>query len=165
MTKHALLPEFDHEMATTRALLDRVPDDALGWKPHEKSRTLGELAGHLARLPSWAARITGGDRADLETARAEATPAPPANRTELLQWFDDTCAAARTAIDELPDEGWRQPWTLRKEGRVMFTMPRQSVIRTFVLSHLIHHRGQLSVYLRLREVPLPPIYGPTADQD
>ena len=158
----ALLPEFDHEMATTRRLLERVPAGRLAWKPHVKSMSLGQLAAHLAGVPGWVAVIINQDSFD---AGGEHAPQPePASPSEILALFDKNVAAARNALASRTDAEYMAPWTFKQNGREMFTMPKVSVVRSFLLNHSIHHRGQLSVYLRLHDVPLPPIYGPTADE-
>ena len=161
--KDGILPEFDHEMGATRKLLERVPAADFGWKPHDKSFPLGHLAAHIANLPTWVGITMDGrelDTADIGDAR----PQPPASTAELLQRFDENVKKARAKIDEQTDPAFFAPWSLKNSGQVMFTMPKVSVLRTFVMNHLIHHRGQLTVYLRLRNVPLPSIYGPTADE-
>lgn len=159
----ALLPEFDHEMATTRRLLERVPEDKFAWKPHEKSMTLGALAGHLANLPYWCSATLDVTELDLDTY-VDQRPKLPISRVALLEEFDQKVATARTKLTEATDASFSARWTLKKGDQVMFTMPRISAIRGFVMNHSIHHRGQLSVYLRLNDVPLPPMYGPTADE-
>ena len=160
----ALLPEFDHEMGTTRRLLERVPEQDLAWQPHEKSMTLGRLAGHLANIPTWSGPILDQSVFDLPDAADDPRPGPPTSRAALLREFDAKAAAARASIARRTDQELTAPWTLRKDGREIFTMPRVSALRSFVMNHSIHHRGQLSVYLRLRNVPLPSMYGPTADE-
>jgi uncharacterized damage-inducible protein DinB len=160
----ALLPEFDHEIATTRRLLERVPEDQFGWKPHDRSMTLGQLAGHIAAIPRWCTMTLATEVLDLEALGDEARPKPPASRAALLQEFDSRAREARAALAGAVDPAMLAPWTLRQGQQEFFTMPRASAIRTFVMNHLIHHRGQLSVYLRLRDVPLPAIYGPSADE-
>ncbi len=157
----ALLPEYDHEMATTRRLLERVPADRLPWKPHDKSMSLAELATHLANIPYWCTATLQDTSLDLETL---GRPAPAESTTELLQGFDTRVSAARQRLAATTDPELLVPWTLKSGDQEFFTMPRISVLRTFVLNHLIHHRGQLSVYLRLNDVAVPPIYGPTADE-
>ena len=158
--KDALLPEYDHETGTTRRLLERVPDDRLAWKPHEKSMTLGGLATHLSNLPQWGGIILANTSFDLAGA-------PPnverTSRADILQAFDSSTGAARAALDKSDGE-FTAPWTLKRAGHEMFTMPRIAAFRTFVLNHIIHHRAQLGVYLRMQDVPLPPLYGPTADE-
>jgi uncharacterized damage-inducible protein DinB len=162
--KDSLLPEFDHEMATTRRLLDRVPEAEFAWRPHEKSMALGQLAGHIANLPHWCSATLGSTVFDLDSLPVDARPHLPASRAALIEEFDAKVSAARTLLAATTDGEFLTPWTLRKSGQEMFTLPRISAIRSFVMNHLIHHRGQLTVYLRLKGVPLPPIYGPTADE-
>ncbi len=160
-----LLPEFDQEMANTRRSLERVPDEKLGWKPHEKSGTMGWLATHLANLPSWAALTIAQDSLDLAPGGVQAVPAPPAkSRKELLETFDKNVAQARAAIAGAGDEHLLKPWTLLKAGVTVLQMPRIAVLRSFVMNHSIHHRAQLGVYLRLNNLPVPSIYGPSADE-
>jgi uncharacterized damage-inducible protein DinB len=162
--KEALLPEFDHEMGTTRRLLERVPQAHFGWKPHERSYTLGQLAGHIANIPHWLDAISGSGSFDVAAAPTEARPQPPTSVESLLNTFDTNVKNARAAIEALGDSALTAPWTLKNGDHEIFTMPKTAVLRSFVMNHLIHHRGQLSVYLRLRDVPLPSIYGPTADE-
>jgi uncharacterized damage-inducible protein DinB len=162
--KDGLLPEYDHEMATTRRLLERVPEQDFAWKPHEKSMTLGQLAGHIANLPYWCSATIGTPVLDLAGIGDQARPEPPVSTAEMLREFDSRVAAARTALAGCGDGEMLAPWTLKNGGQEIFTLPRVAAIRSFVMNHLIHHRGQLSVYLRLRNVPLPSIYGPTADE-
>jgi len=160
-----LLPEYDQEMATTRKLLDRLPDADLTWKPHEKSMALGRLATHLAELPGMIPRILSQDFHDLAPAGAPAyQPKTLGSHQEIVDLFDANVAAGRALLEGAEDEAMKQPWSLRKGDRVAFTLPRIAAIRALILSHSIHHRGQLSVYLRLRDVPLPSIYGPSADE-
>lgn len=158
--KDALLPEFDQEMKTTRALLERVPLDKSAFKPHAKSTALGALASHIANLAGFGEMIVR----DTERNFATWVPLPDAANTgELLERFDANAAKSRAAIAALEDKDIGTPWTLRAGDHVIFTLPRAAVLRTLLMNHIIHHRGQLSVYLRLNEVPLPSIYGPTAD--
>jgi uncharacterized damage-inducible protein DinB len=159
--KDALLAEYDHEMGTTRRLLDRIPDDKLAWKPHEKSRALGELASHLGNIPNWASLILNASSFDLAEAPPDA--APKTTRADILALFDDSTKKTRELMDK-SDADYTAPWSLKRGGQDMFSMPRIAAFRSFVLNHTIHHRGQLSVYLRLNEIPVPPIYGPTADE-
>jgi uncharacterized damage-inducible protein DinB len=162
--KDGLLPEFDHEMGTTRRLLERVPEASLAWTPHEKSYPLGHLAAHIANIPNWVGIAMDGSMLDVAEAGDSIRPKPPTSVTELLGRFDDNVKKARAKIDEQTDPAFFAPWTLKNGDQLMFTMPKVSVLRSFVMNHLIHHRGQLSVYLRLLNVPLPSIYGPTADE-
>ena len=159
--KDGLLMEFDHEMATTRKLLDRIPDDKLTWKPHEKSMTLGGLGTHLGNIPNWAGTI-------LNEASFDLAGAPPnlqalTSRAAIVDAFDQAARKTRAAMDKTDGE-YLSPWALKRGGQEMFSMPRVAAFRTFVLYHIVHHRGQLSVYLRLNNIPVPPIYGPTADE-
>ena len=157
----ALLPEFDHEMTMTRKLLERVPDDRLAWKPHSKSMSVGGLATHLSNLPWWGEVTLNQPEFDLASspAQSEAT-----SRAQVLETFDRNVAATRAALVGKSDAELMAPWALKKDGHTIFQMPKASVWRSFVISHLVHHRGQLSVYLRLHDVPVPSIYGPSADE-
>jgi uncharacterized damage-inducible protein DinB len=157
----ALLPEFDHEMATTRRVLERVPEGKSDWKPHDKSMTLGQLATHVATIPHWGESICGQDSFDVTSA----PPTPEVkSRQQLLAVFDQAAAAARKAISGASDEQLMKPWSLKAGDQTIFSMPRIAVLRSFIMNHGIHHRGQLSVYLRLNDVPVPSIYGPSADE-
>jgi len=157
----ALLPEFDHEMQTTRRTLERVPEDKLAWKPHQKSMTMGGLATHLATITHWVDAVVGMDSFDVSTA----PPTPELkSRQELLSAFDENVARARKTISATGDAAMMKPWSLIAGGKTMFSLPRIGVLRSFVLNHIIHHRGQLSVYLRLNDVSVPSIYGPSADE-
>jgi len=160
----SLLPEFDHEMKTTRSLLQLVPGKEAEWKPHAKSSALGALATHLANLPRWVLLTMTQTELDLNPPGAE-RPVPPRfeSTSKALQTFDDLVRDARAAIEGATDEELMVPWTLKSGGRQILSMPRLAILRSFVMNHLIHHRGQLSVYLRMKDVPLPSIYGPTAD--
>jgi uncharacterized damage-inducible protein DinB len=161
----ALLPEFDHEMANTRKTLERVPDGKFGWKPHEKSMPMGNLAIHLATLPGWTVQTLTQDSLDLAPPGGEPFKLPEAKSTkEVVEMFDENVAAARAAIAEASDEEMMKPWSLLMTGKTIFTLPRAAVLRGFVMNHSIHHRAQLGVYLRLNEVPVPSIYGPSADE-
>ena len=161
--KDGLLPEFDHEMGVTRKLLQRVPDADLGWKPHEKSFSLGSLAAHLAQIPHWSAAILDQSSYDLDTPAPDDRQ-PPTRGADVVAAFDRSVAAARARLDGKSDGELMAPWTLKKGGHDMFTLPAVAAFKSFVVNHSIHHRGQLSVYLRLRNVPLPAIYGPSADE-
>jgi uncharacterized damage-inducible protein DinB len=160
-----LLPEFDHEMATTRKVLERIPEDKFGWKPHEKSMTLDGLATHLANIPSWTKNTFEVDELDIAPPGAPPYRLEPAkSRAEVLDAFDKNVAEARAAIEGATDENWQGKWSLLMTGKTIFTLPRPAVWRGFIMSHSIHHRAQLAVYLRLLDVPVPSIYGPSADE-
>jgi uncharacterized damage-inducible protein DinB len=160
----SLLPEFDHEMANTRKTLERVPDDKFDWKPHEKSSPMGSLAGHLANLPSWGSLTIGSDSFDLAPGgEAVKTPALSSGK-DVLVTFDDNVAKTRSAIAGASDQELFKPWTLMSNGNTILTMPKIAVLRSFVMNHMIHHRAQLGVYLRLNDIPVPSIYGPSADE-
>jgi len=162
--KDTLLPEFDMEMDSTRKTLERVPADKFGWKPHEKSGTLGWMAGHVANLPIWAVMTMKQDSLDLAPAEGAAPVMPkPSNTNELLEIFDRNRADARAALAAADDAAYAKPWALLMGGKELFREPRASVLRRMVMNHLIHHRGQLTMYLRLLDVPVPGLYGPSAD--
>ncbi len=160
----ALLPEFDHEMANTRKSLDRVPDDKFGWKPHEKSPTLGWLASHLANIPHWAGVAIDQESFDMAPGGTSLKTPVASSRKEVLEMFDQNVAAARQAIAGAGDAELMKPWSLLKAGQTVMTLPRIAVLRGFVMNHSIHHRAQLGVYLRLNNIPVPAIYGPSADE-
>ena len=163
--RDALLPEFDHELATTRRLLERVPEAEFGWAPHPRSMTLGQLAGHVANIPFWCSATMNAASYDVAASNDKAARLEtPSSRETLLKEFDAKVAAARASLAKATDAEMSAPWTLRNGADEIFTLPRIAALRSFVMNHLIHHRGQLSVYLRLKDVPLPPIYGPTADE-
>ncbi len=160
-----LLAEFDQEMANTRKTLQRVPADKLAWKPHEKSGTMGWLAAHVAFLPLWGETTLRELQFDVGTpANQELFSKASRSVEEILKLFDQHAASARAAIAATPDQEWFKPWSLLKNGQVLFTFPRIAVYRGMVMNHLVHHRGQLTVYLRLNNVPVPPLYGPSADE-
>jgi uncharacterized damage-inducible protein DinB len=159
--RDGLLAEYDHEVATTRRLLERLPDDKLNWKPHAKSMSLGGLATHLGNIPNWSSAILNQLHFDLASTPTHIEALT--TRAEILSFFDDSTRQARASMDKTDPE-YQALWALKRSGQDMFSMPRVAAFRTFVLYHLVHHRGQLSVYLRLNDVPVPPIYGPTADE-
>jgi len=161
----ALLPEFDHEMKNTRKVLERVPEGKPDYRPHLKSMTMGRLAAHVAEIPHWAGVALTTESLDVNPpGEAPATPSVMTSREELLRRFDKIVAEARAAIAGASDAELAKPWTLLAGGRTVLTMPKAAVLRSFVLSHLIHHRAQLGVYLRLNDVAVPSIYGPSADE-
>lgn len=161
----ALLPEYDHEMATTRRLLERVPEDNPDWRPHAKSFPISALALHVAEMPVWATTTLQNTELDMSPADGGGYKRPAwESRAALLKFFDDNVATARAQIAKTSDAEFMVGWTLKNAGQALFTMPRVAVVRTWVMNHTLHHRGQLSVYLRLLDVPVPSIYGPSADE-
>lgn len=161
----SLLPEFDHEMATTRRVLERVPEDRPDFRPHPKSMPLARLAGHVAEIPWWAEMSLGQPEFDMQPPGA---PKPEAatmtSRAAMLATFDQKVQVARTLLASTSDAAMQELWSLKHGGQTVMAMPRIAVVRSFVLNHLIHHRAQLAVYLRLNDVPVPSIYGPSADE-
>ena len=156
-----ILMEMSQEAATTRRLLERVPAQHLAWKPHVKSMTMGRLATHIAEIPGWVSTIL--DKDGFDVGASNYTPQTAGSVAEVLEMFDRSIAAAEAAIRRQTMDRLSATWRITKQGQLMVEMPRMGVIRSLLLNHLIHHRGQLSVYLRLKDVPLPSIYGPTAD--
>jgi len=157
----SLLPEFDHEMAVTRKVLERVPEDKFEWTPHPKSMSMVALATHVATIPSWGLPTLTETELDLggQNQNTAAT-----SRADLLSRFDRNVAGTRAALVGKTDAEMMTIWSLKNNGQKLFTMPRASVWRGFVLNHLVHHRAQLGVYLRLNDVPVPAMYGPSADE-
>ena len=157
-----MVEELSQEAIVTRKMLERLPEDQLGWKPHDKSMTLGELASHIADNPGWAVPILQQEELNIDMA----SYVPPNFPTvaEILDTFDRQVAAAVAAMQEAEDASLLANWRLLVNGEPAFELPRIGVIRGMVLNHGVHHRGQLSVYLRLLNVPLPSVYGPTADE-
>jgi uncharacterized damage-inducible protein DinB len=161
----ALLPEFDQEMANTRKVLERLPDDKFNWKPHPKSNTIGWNANHVADIPNWLVMVISRPSLDIAPPDGPKYDFPTvASRKAILDVFDRNVSAARKAITEVKDEVMDQPWTLLQAGQEIFTMPRSAMVRGFVLNHLIHHRAHLCVYLRLNDIPVPGMYGPSGDE-
>ncbi len=161
----ALLPEFDQEAAGVRRTLERVPADKFEWRPHEKSMTMIGLAGHVANLPQWAKLTMEADELDTAPGGEPMPPPPtPASVDELVATFDRHAAEARAALAAASDADFMKPWSLLRNGTVLMTLPKAAVIRSFVMNHLVHHRAQLGVYLRMNDVPVPSIYGPSADE-
>jgi uncharacterized damage-inducible protein DinB len=161
----AMLLEFDREMANTRKILERVPDDKLDWKPHVKSMTMRQLALHLALFPGWAVETFEKDSVDVAPPGAPPYQPPVVNsRKEILEIFDRDLPKARAALAKASDADLSKVWTLLRAGKTIFSLPRSGVLRSMVMNHMIHHRAQLGVYLRLNDIPLPAIYGPSADE-
>jgi uncharacterized damage-inducible protein DinB len=157
-----LIPEFDNEMKITRRALERIPDEKFDWKPHEKSMSMGKLAGHIAELPGFASGIIRTEAINFD--KGDYKPAVVTNRAEVLALFDKESANAREAIVGATDDHLRQPWSLIYQEKKLFEAPRVAALRGMMMNHLIHHRGQLTVYLRLNGVAVPAIYGPSADE-
>jgi uncharacterized damage-inducible protein DinB len=160
-----ILPEFDREMASTRKVLERIPDDKLNWKAHPKSNSIGWNANHLADLPNWLTQTLKTQSLDLAPVGGEPYQAPNlTSRQAILDQFDRNVATAREALTAAKDEEVGRTWTLLRAGTPMLAMPRAAVIRGFVLNHIIHHRAMLCVYLRLNDIPVPGMYGPSGDE-
>jgi uncharacterized damage-inducible protein DinB len=161
----ALLGEFDQEMKSTRKVLERIPDDKWDWKPYEKCGTLGWMAGHVATLPGWASMTIQTDSLDYAPVDGPGyTPPKTSNQKELLAVFDGCVAETKKALENASDEDLMKNWTLLAGGKTIFVMPKVACIRGMVFNHLIHHRGQLTMYLRGMGVPVPGMYGPSADE-
>jgi uncharacterized damage-inducible protein DinB len=157
----ALLQEFENEAGTTRRVLERVPADKLGWKPHPKSMSLGVLALHIAASPGF---ICGWASEDETTFKGEPSPTPTST-AEILAAHDESVTLTKQRLTALGDEGLKKMWTAKAGGQTLMTMPKAALVRAIVMNHWIHHRGQLSVYLRLLDVAVPSIYGPSADEN
>lgn len=161
----SILSEFDQEMAGTRKTLERVPTEKFDWKPHEKSMSMGGLATHLSNLPSWTTYTLERDSLDLAPGGQQLPPATiPASADELLATFDSNVKTAREVIARTADQDFMKMWQLQRNGVTLMTLPKVAVLRGFVMNHNIHHRAQLGVYLRLNDIPVPSIYGPSADE-
>ena len=160
----SILPEFDRETANTRKVLERVPEDRLDWQAHPKSHTIGWNANHLAEIPSWVEGMLTAASWDFAPVGGELYQSPKlTSRQEILDLFDRNVAAARKAIAAAKDDQLTQPWSLLNAGTPFLTTPRATMMRSFVLNHLIHHRAILCVYLRLNDIPVPGMYGPSGD--
>ena len=153
--------ELQQEAVATRKVLERVPDDRLSWKPHAKSMSFIELASHVATILEWGQVTIENDQFVMDE---DYKPWRAGSSRELVERFEQGLAAAMEALQGRSDDEWAKPWSLKKGDAVLFTMPKSAIMRAFVLNHLVHHRGQLSVYLRLNDIPVPAIYGPSADE-
>ncbi|AGA26742.1 DinB family protein [Singulisphaera acidiphila] len=161
----SIVPEFDQEMANTRKVLERIPDDKLDWKAHPKSNTIGWVGAHLAEIPGWVPGTLQHETWDINPVGGEPYQTPKAtSRQQLLEIFDKNVAAAREALASTTDEAFEQQWSLLSQGQTILTMPRTAVIRSLVVNHTIHHRAVLCVYLRLNDIPVPGMYGPSGDE-
>jgi uncharacterized damage-inducible protein DinB len=165
MFANRILPEFDQEMAITRRLLERLPEHLLDWRPHPKSNTIGWNANHLAELPGWVENALTEPLFDINPPEG-----PPyatgslASRDDILIMFDQNVAQARSAIEQFDEKKIDEVWHFCDNGNVLFSMTRGAVLRTFVISHIVHHRAIMSVYYRLNDIPVPAIYGPSGDE-
>lgn len=161
----SILPEFDHEMAGTRKTLERVPDDKLEWKAHPKCNTIGWVAGHLAEIPGWVVPSLTQESLDINPVGGEPyRPTKFTSRKQMLEVFDKNVAAARAAIAATSDAEFMKEWALLSGGNPIFKMPRIAVVRGFMLNHSIHHRAFLCCYLRMNDIPVPALYGPSGDE-
>ncbi len=161
----SLLPEYDNEMQITRKHLERVPDDKLSWGPHDKSMTMGGLASHLAESVSWGPMMLNSDSMDFDSPEMQDYKPPNyESRDKILEAFDTNVTQTREVLASKDDGEWTAMWTMKKGEEVLMSMPKVAVVRGFLLNHNVHHRGQLSVYLRMCDVPVPQTYGPSADE-
>jgi uncharacterized damage-inducible protein DinB len=160
---NAFLQEYEQEAKTTRRVLERVPQDKLTWKPHPKSMSLGYLAMHIATAQGACAGWTLSDAFDFGAGGER--PADPTTTDEILAAHDKSVAEVKSTLGKLGDQGLQQMWEAKMGGQTLMQMPKAAVVRNIVLNHIYHHRGQLSVYLRLLDVPVPSIYGPSADEN
>jgi uncharacterized damage-inducible protein DinB len=158
----ALIAELENEGATTRKVLERIPAETFGWKPHEKSMTMGRLASHVAEMHGWTTFTV--NEPELDFAKMDYKPFEPTTTEELVQHFEKNYNDAIETLKTASDEIWHEPWSLKNGETTYFTMPKIAVMRSMVLNHIVHHRGQLSVYLRENNIPVPSLYGPSADE-
>jgi len=165
MISHSMLPEFDHEMANLRKTLERVPEGNPDFRPHAKSMTLSQLAGHLVEIPMWATMTIKQDEYDFNPSQGpKYQPYIMTTRADLLARFDAELKPARESLAVMTDDQMMATWTLKNAGQTVLAMPRVAVLRSFVMNHMVHHRAQLGVYLRMNDVPVPGLYGPSADE-
>lgn len=161
----SMIPEFDMEMANTRKVLERVPDDKLDWKIHEKSNTIGWVANHLADIPAWVEMTICHDSLDVEPVAGQPYKSPNEQTAEaIVALFEENVVQARKLLENVEDATLHEPWKLLKQGEEIMTLPRIAVLRTWVLNHSIHHRAHLCVYLRVNDIPVPGVYGPSTDE-
>ncbi|PQO42316.1 DinB family protein [Blastopirellula marina] len=165
-TIEMIFGDFEQEMANTRKTLERLPNDKWDWKIHEKSNTIGWVAGHLAEIPKWTTSALKLDSLDLCPPDAPALqPACPKTREETLELFDKNLAEAKEAFATVDVEDLHKPWSLLQSGTPLFTMTKLAVIRTWVINHTVHHRAILTVYFRVNDIPVPALYGPSGDEE
>lgn len=157
-----LIAELEQEAATTRKVLERIPADKFDWKPHEKSMTMGKLASHVAEMHGWTKPTV--EDIELDFAKMDYKPFEPKTTEELVAYLDKNVSEAIEVLKTISDDGWHDDWSLRNGEQIYFTIPKIAVMRGMVLNHIVHHRGQLSVYLRLNDIPVPAMYGPSADE-
>jgi uncharacterized damage-inducible protein DinB len=161
----SMLPEFDIEIANTRKTLERVPEGNPDFRPHPKSMTMARLAGHVAEIPTWAVMTLSQDELDMNPqGGARPVPYVMSSRREALAKFDEEVKKARAMIASMSDDAMMKTWTLKNAGQTIMALPKVAVMRSFVMNHMVHHRAQLGVYLRMNDVPVPSIYGPSADE-
>ena len=158
----AFIAELEQEAAVTRKCLERVPPEKFDWKPHEKSMTFGRLASHIAEMFGWTPATL--QQPELDFAKFDYKPLEPATTNDLVEFLDKNVAEALDVLRNSPDEVFLENWTMRNGETEYFTMPKIAVMRSFVMNHIVHHRGQLTVYLRLNDIPVPALYGPSADE-
>ena len=156
------IAELEHEAKVAREVLSRIPADKFDWKPHEKSMTFGRLASHVAEMFGWTPSTLA--HPELDFSKFDYKPYDPASTEELLEFLDKNVSEAIETLRNTPDEQFMENWTMRNAETVYFTMPKVAVMRSFIMNHIVHHRGQLSVYLRLNDIAVPSIYGPSADE-
>ena len=157
-----LITELKHEASNTRKMLERLPEDKLSWKPHEKSKSLGQLAAHVAEIPRWIIHLLSKIEFDMERDAFDRVKF--SSRDEIISDFEQILEQAVEALQKCADGEWKVNWTFKRGEHKIFELPREAAMRSLVMNHLVHHRGQLSVYLRLLNVPVPGMYGPSADE-
>lgn len=160
-----ILPEFEQEMASTRKVLEQIPDDKLDWKPHPKSNTIGWVANHLAEIVGWVEGTFAAPEWEMFPEGGEPYRSPAlGSREEILTLFDEGVASARRTLESAKDEAVQEMWSLKEKGNTLMEMPRAVCVRSFILNHTVHHRAILCVYLRLNDIPVPGMYGPSGDE-